>query len=195
VIKWLRDPATLPHPLKINLACGTDVKPDFCNLDIVERWPLAARACDCLWDATKDKLPFADGTVSECYCGYTFLHIAERFHAPLLADIRRALVPGGRLVIGEVDYEVLLPRWLANPEDEYLTGLVFGEQGTITHTVLSDTDAKTQLSYESYDKHCRGFVERSLRAFMTRGGFRDVRRIWIHAQPAVFYELTLEARK
>lgn len=170
--------------MKLNLASGTDLRPPpWVNLDVVARWPSAPRGCDVLWDARTQGIPFADESIDEVYAGYLFLHLAPQHHKRVLAEIRRVLMPGGRLVVGEVDMEILLPRWLEHPADPYLSGLVWGEQGDVHGSALAE-----------FDKHCQGFTELSLRHFLHSGGFPDARRIRVHG-PAVFYELTLETYK
>lgn len=167
--------------VRLNLASGTDIREDWINLDAVS-WPKARRQPDIIWEA-HEPIPFADETVDEVYAGYLFLHVEPLRHEGLLAEIRRVLKPGGFLTVGEVDMAKLLPRWLANPSDPYLSGLVWGEQGSEHGAELA-----------AWDKHNQGFTEDSLRAFMARGGFPGAARINIH-HPDVWYELTLEARK
>ena len=84
--------------MKLNLASGTDLKPSpWVNLDIVPRWPNTDRGCDVVWDARKDKIPFADNSVDEVYASYLLLHLAPRFHAPgfdwFLAEFSSASAP------------------------------------------------------------------------------------------------------
>lgn len=175
--------------LRYNLACGTDIRDGWVNLDVVKRWPLARRACDALWDARKDPIPAADGVVDEIYAGYLFLHLGPQHHERVLADIRRVIKPGGLLVVGEVDMAVLLPRWLENPDNPYLSGLVWGEQGQ-----LPGGAPAAQQVLADFDKHCQGFTEASLRRFLARGGFPRAQRVQVHG-PEVWYELTLATYK
>lgn len=165
--------------LKLNLASGTDIKdPPWQNLDVVPRWPDARRGCDVVWDARTDPIPHPDTSVDEIYAGYLLLHLAPRFHAPVLKEIRRVLKPGAPVVFGEVDMETVLRRWLADPLDARLAELVWGEQGNLPGTAgLGD-----------YDKHCHGFTESSLRHVLGEAGFGGFERVWLHA---VFYELSL----
>jgi SAM-dependent methyltransferase len=166
----------------LNLASGTDIKdPPWVNLDAVA-WPTARRPPDVIWEAHQP-LPFADETVDEIYAGYLFLHVEPGRHDGLLEDIRRVLRRGGRLVVGEVDMEILLPLWLRNPSDKYLSGLVWGEQGDVHGRDLAQ-----------WDKHNQGFTYGSLKSFLGRHGFAAVERVRIH-DTAVFYELTLVATK
>lgn len=170
--------------MKLNLASGTDLRPPpWVNLDIVPQWPLAARGCDVHWDARADRIPFADGSVDEVYAGYLFLHLAPQHHSRVLTDIRRVLQPDGVLVVGEVEMDEVLRRWLVDPFDSRLAELIWGEQGDVHGSALAE-----------FDKHCHGFTEQSLRLFLTLHGFQNVQRIRVH-DAAVWYELTLRAVK
>jgi ubiquinone/menaquinone biosynthesis C-methylase UbiE len=167
--------------LRLNLASGTDIRDGWHNLDAVA-WPMARRPPDVFWEAHQP-LPYADNVVDEIYAGYLFLHVEPTRHAGLLAEIRRVMKPGAVLVVGEVDMAILLPRWLANPSDGYLSGLVWGEQGSEHGAALA-----------TWDKHNQGFTEESLRAFLSRGGFKSITRVNVHG-PLVWYELSLATHK
>lgn len=171
--------------MKLNLASGTDLRPaPWVNLDIVPKWPIAARGCDVVWDARTQPIPFPDGSADEIYAGYLFLHLAPHHHARVLADIRRVLQPGGVLVVGEVEMDAVVLRWCESPTDPRLAELIWGEQGDVHGAQLAE-----------FDKHCHGFTHPTLHAFLTEGGFANIRRVSVHKQPDVWYELTLEATK
>lgn len=169
--------------LLLNLASGTDLRDGWVNLDIVPRWPNTARGCDVIWDARKDRLPFNDNSVDGIYAGYLFLHLAPHHHARVLADVRRVLKPGADLQVGEVEMDKVMQRWIADPTDKRLAELVWGEQGDVHGSDLAE-----------FDKHCHGYSEATLRAFLEHGGFSVLSRDRIHS-PDVWYELTLSARK
>jgi SAM-dependent methyltransferase len=170
--------------VKLNLASGTDLRPaPWVNLDIVPRWPIADRGCDVVWDARTQAIPFPDASADEVYAGYLFLHLAPQHHARVLADIRRVLEPGGTLVVGEVEMDAVLRRWIADPRDPRLAELIWGEQGDVHGANLAE-----------FDKHCHGFTHWTLQELLARGGFGSIQRVSVHA-PDVWYELTLRCRK
>lgn len=169
--------------MKLNLASGTDLKDGWVNLDIVPRWPGTARGCDVIWDARKDVIPFDDGTATEIYAGYLLLHLAPTHHDRVLQDIRRVMADNAVLVVGEVDMDVVMRRYLDDPTNTSYSELIWGEQGTIHGTDLSE-----------FDKHCQGFTEESLRALLRKNGFGSFSRINIH-NSAVYYELTVRCSK
>ncbi len=165
--------------VKLNLASGSDLRlAPWQNLDIVPRWPGTARGCDVVWDARKDPIPFPDASADEVYAGYLLLHLAPRFHAPVLAEIKRVAAPGSRIVFGEVEMAVVMRRWLDDPTDERCAELIWGEQG----------NADSSQGFDEFDKHCHGYTEASLRHVLSVAGFVGFERIWMHS---VFYELSL----
>jgi hypothetical protein len=177
--------------VKLNLASGTDIRDGWINFDVVARWPLAKRGCDVIWDARKQFIPIDDGLADEIYAGYLLLHLPPRFHRRVLAEVHRVLKPSvGRLVVGEVDMEIVMRRFVAEPCDARLAELIWGEQG--------DQRQRSQPSFDEnlveFDKHCHGFTEGSLRSVLSEAGFAVCQRIRVHA-PDVFYELTLECTR
>lgn len=169
--------------IKLNLASGTDIRDGWVNLDIVPKWPIASRGCDVIWDARKDKIPFDDNSVDEIYAGYLLLHLAPSYHASVLAEIRRVLKSAGILVIGEVDMDIVMRRYLENPFDHRYSELIWGEQGSIHGKDLAD-----------YDKHCQGFTQSTLEKLLSDNGFQGFQRIRVHCAE-VWYELTISCMK
>lgn len=177
-------------PLRLNLACGTDIRDGWVNLDVVNQWATATRSCDVHWDARTDKIPYADNSVDEIYAGYLFLHLPPRYHKAVVAEIVRVLSPAGVAVIGEVDMQIVMLRYLLNPYDTRLSELIWGEQGMVHGPNGDFLDARN----EAFDKHCQGFTKELLTAFLRLAGFKHIDRIYVHS-PEVFYELTLRCRK
>jgi ubiquinone/menaquinone biosynthesis C-methylase UbiE len=169
--------------IKLNLASGCDIRDGWINLDVVPRWPLARRGCDVIWDARKDKIPFTDNSVEEIYAGYLLLHLAPTYHRAVLAEIRRVLSPMGVALIHEVDMDIVMKRYINDPFDKSCHQLIWGEQGEIHGQ-----------EFTSFDKHCQGFTETTLKAQLTSNGFKDVNRIQIFS-PDVWYELTISCKK
>ena len=176
--------------VKLNLASGTDIRSGWFNLDVVPKWPNTSRECDIIWDATIDNIPFTDNSANEIYAGYLLLHLPPIYHKQVLSEIRRVLNPGGILLIGEVDMRILFEKWLENPHDEYLSGLIWGEQGNLGN----NGDYRLDKNIAQYDKHCHGFTQESLYKLLDENGFCDFERIKIHSEE-VFYEMTIKARK
>lgn len=75
--------------MKINLGCGTDIRPGYINADVA-RLP----GVDVVLDLSKSFLPFADGSMDEVFCKDVIEHVAPL--VPLLREIHRVLKIEGR---------------------------------------------------------------------------------------------------
>jgi hypothetical protein len=169
--------------VKLNLACGSDYREGWTNLDVVRQWP-GCRPCDLVWDARDGVIPWPDDAVDEIYAGYLMLHIHPRFRPAMWRELERVLTPlTGVIVIGEVDMKLAMQRWLANPRDPAANDMVWGELGSVHGADLA-----------VFDQHTHGYCEETLRAEMTKAGFSGLRRITVH-HPDVWWELTLQGTK
>ncbi len=75
----------------LNIGCGRDIRPGWVNLDRV-----ALPGVDVVHDLSEVPLPFPDGSFEIVECMDVLEHLD---YIPLLRDIHRVLVPGGRIVI------------------------------------------------------------------------------------------------
>jgi SAM-dependent methyltransferase len=76
---------------RLNLGCGTDIRPGYVNLDSV-----ALPGVDVVHDIAELPLPFDDATFDEVLCRSILEHLD---YIPVLRDLHRILAPGGRLVV------------------------------------------------------------------------------------------------
>lgn len=175
-------------PLRLNLACGTDIRPakdGWVNLDIVSAWP-GYPPCDILWDARKDRIPFPDDSIAEVVAGYLLLHLAPIHHDRVLEEIYRVMMSGAKLQVGEVDMEKALRRWIADPRDASAIAMIWGEQG--------EHEDPRFREFAEFDKHCCGFTYPTLQELLLKHRFLNIHQVQIHA-PEVWYELTVECLK
>jgi SAM-dependent methyltransferase len=77
--------------VKLNLGCGTDIRPGFVNLDSA-----ALPGVDVVHDLRELPLPFGDEEFDEVICQDVLEHLD---YAPLLGEIHRVMQPGGRVWI------------------------------------------------------------------------------------------------
>ncbi len=78
-------------PKKLNLGCGTDVKPGWVNLDSA-----SLPGVDVVHDIEKLPFPFADNSFDEILCQDILEHID---YLPVLKELHRILASGGTLTV------------------------------------------------------------------------------------------------
>ncbi|GAB4188350.1 MAG: hypothetical protein OHK0024_28790 [Thalassobaculales bacterium] len=109
--RWAELFAALAPGPRLNLGCGDKPLPGYINLDRARR----GRGPDLICDLTAP-LPFADGTVAEILSVHMIEHL-DRWQVPeILARWRRALRPGGRIVLECPNLLSACAAILADPE-------------------------------------------------------------------------------
>ena len=89
----------------LDLGCGPNTDPDFCNLDY--NWRPDIDVC---WDVTK-RLPFPDRHISGIFTEHMIEHVPFDAALNLLKECRRILRPGGVLRIVVPDGELYLAEY------------------------------------------------------------------------------------
>jgi SAM-dependent methyltransferase len=79
--------ATTPSSSRLNLGCGTDIRPGFVNLDVA-----ALPGVEVVHDLSVLPLPFEDGVFTEVVCQDILEHVD---FAAVMAELHRILEPGG----------------------------------------------------------------------------------------------------
>lgn len=118
------------EPLRVNLGGGVFLRKGWKSLDYVSDWysytPTHIDYRHDLWSGKP--LPFEDNSVSFFYTSHTFEHIPHEHCAFILAEIYRALKPGGAIRITTPDYDVFYDAFERNdwefldPKDPIFTG-------------------------------------------------------------------------
>jgi predicted SAM-dependent methyltransferase len=107
---------------------------------------------------------FADGSIAEIYASHVLEHISYAMElAPVLQEMLRVLVPGGRLMVSVPDLAVLARMYTSGKLDVdqrfAVMQIIFGGQ------------------VDRFDFHKAGFDKELLARFLTTIGFHPVRRV------------------
>jgi len=118
--------------MRIHFACGRHVLDGFYNIDAV-RHPSAARAPDLLFEMRFEngnlieRLPLDDGCADEFHA----MHIIEHFYRydvdAVLAEWKRLLKVGGRLVLELPNLEAAARNFLAGMKDQMCMWPFYGD--------------------------------------------------------------------
>jgi len=92
----------------LNIGCGAVAHPEWLNLDIVPRHPLAV-ACD-----LRRGLPLAADAADACYSSHVLEHLAQAEADPFIAEQFRVLRPSGVIRVVVPDLEVMCRDYLAH---------------------------------------------------------------------------------
>ena len=156
--------------LKLNLGCGNDIRPDYINIDKYNN----TGNVDYQWDLSK--LEVEDETIDEIFTSHVFEHIGINDIYSVVEEWRRALKPGGDLIMRLPNLEHEVNIWLNTPDDKKWLEVsrIFGTQ-----------------SHEGNTHFC-GFNPTSLKSFIEKFDFEvlEVREqnighgneIYIHAR-------------
>lgn len=99
--------------LKLNLGCGSNLKPGWVNVD--------AGSDDAeLQLDLREPLPFRDSSVAIVYSEHLFEHLEYPLEAcGFLADARRVLIAGGTFSMGIPDFELFVNSYVSGDEKFY----------------------------------------------------------------------------
>ncbi len=145
--------------LRINLGSGEVPIAGFVNVDALEGAPGVDVVAD-----IGERLPFDDGAAELVYASHLLEHFPTDRVPALLAEWRRVLAPGGKLLIAVPDLEVIAkvitekPGWFTPPHNPWLGALYGGQK-------------------DEYDFHKTGFTEAWLAYLLQQAGFGEVRHV------------------
>ena len=119
--------------LKLNLGCGTDIKPGYVNIDRYNNIAEVDLKAD-LGD-----LPFDDRSVGEIYLSHVFEHIGLPDIYAIINEWKRVLRVGGKLVLRLPNLEHEVKLWLDTPDDKkwFAVHKIFGSQSHEGNTHLN----------------------------------------------------------
>lgn len=96
--------------MRLNIGCGAVAHPDWLNLDMAPRHPLAV-ACD-----LRRGLPLADNAADACYSSHVLEHLTRAEADPFIAEQFRVLRANGVIRIVVPDLEVMCRDYLTQLE-------------------------------------------------------------------------------
>lgn len=128
----------------LNLGCGLSKFEGMINVDSdSEVKP------DIIHDITNIPLPFETSTISTVYLLHTIEHLTEEKQINVLMDIRRVLVPKGKVVISYPEFIHVAQNYIDNKngERDFWKATLYGRQLSPTdyHVALMDTRYFTQF--------------------------------------------------
>lgn len=142
--------------MRLNLGCGKMLLDGFVNIDIQQN-PKAKRPIDLTADVRN--VPLSDECADEVHA----YHVIEHFHRwetdAVLAEWKRLLKPGGRLVLELPDLEKACRNLLAGDTDQMSYWGIYGDP---SHR-------------DPFMCHPWGFTPRTMRQLLEAGGFLDIK--------------------
>lgn len=115
-----------------------------------------------------EQIPFGEGEFDLATSTYVFHHLPEELKKTGLAEIRRVLKPGGRLLIVDFAGQHMWGRGGSHSLIGHLMAIIFGR---------ADRRRLADSASEDVPSHAHGDYTHTLIAMMEEAGFSDVRRL------------------
>lgn len=152
---------------RLELGCGTNVDPEFINLDY--NWRPGVDLC---WDLAA-RLPFPNGRFSAIYSEHCIEHLPVSMIAPVFAECHRVLRSGGMFRIAVPDAELYLRAYCRVLAGAPRAELPYSEADTL-HGIYSPVVSVNRIFREHGHQYMYDFD--CLKQLLEVSGFEDVRR-------------------
>jgi predicted SAM-dependent methyltransferase len=152
----------------LDLGCGPNVSPEFCNIDYHWR-PGSGVVC---WDVTRG-LPFPDGYVGGIFTEHMLEHIPFEKALGVLTECRRVLRPGGVLRIVVPDGELYLSEYANHLRGE-AANIPFASSDVEYYPIATPIVSVNRIFRDH--GHCFIWDYETLRLGLLRAGFTEVSR-------------------
>jgi predicted SAM-dependent methyltransferase len=156
-----------PEGCYLDLGCGPNTSPDFCNLDY--NWRPDVDIC---WDVTRG-LPFADGYIGGIFTEHMLEHIPFAKALGILRECRRVLKPGGLLRVIVPDGELYLSEYAKHLRGE--TSSMPYASGDAANFAIATPIVSINRIFREHG-HCFIWDYETLRAALLHAGFAQVDR-------------------
>lgn len=141
---------------KLHLGCGTHRMQYWLNVD-----GLAGPAVDVVMDFVTDLHRIPTGALDRAYWSHGPEHVAPDLLPGVMRELRRALKPGGKLIVATIDLPgIWAHRYVSSKNGSAWNSALYGETNSTDHPFLS---------------HKQAFDSDSLAAVFKEAGFSDVK--------------------
>jgi len=148
--------------IKLDIGCGAKLADGYTGVDAYVTGPGIVNAQ--MW-----ALPYEDDTVDEIRSSHALEHVPKRMVPVTLAEWKRVLVPGGRLLLFVPDLEWCVKEWLKRKSNGWHLDTIFGNQD------------------HPGEFHMTGFTDDIAYGYLDEAGFSDivVASVWSHKQRTI----------
>ena len=150
--------------IKLDIGCGINPAEGYTGVDYYVKGEGIINAP--MWE-----LPFNTDTVEEIRSSHALEHCPKRMIPVTLAEWKRVLAPGGRLLLFVPDLEWCVKEWLKRKSNDWYLYTIFGNQD---HPV---------------EFHMTGFTDDIGYGYLEDAGFTDiaVASVWSHKQRTIAF--------
>lgn len=152
--------------MRLNLGCGSDLRPDYINVDKFPADPSVVQA-------NFPILPFGDASASEVLLSHVLEHFGFAEARTLCNEIYRVLTPGGRATIEVPDIEWCMQQFLQAPELDSYTDPCFDYSTTHRWGLFAQSIWGDQHNDGLFHKW--GYTRTRLSALLSSVGFASVK--------------------
>ncbi|MFI5386720.1 MAG: class I SAM-dependent methyltransferase [Fimbriimonadales bacterium] len=162
----------IPTSLKLNLGCGSDIRPGYTNVD---RYPATSEVVQ----ADMPTLPFGDDTADEVLLSHVLEHFGYADGELLCREIHRVLRPTGYAFIEVPDIQWCLAQFLGAPEINAYTNPSFDYNTEHRWGLYAQAIWGDQHSDGLYHKW--GYTAIRLLYLLNHVGFKGVEIKFVHS--------------
>ena len=150
--------------IKLDIGCGINPAEGYTGVDYYVKGEGIINAP--MWE-----LPFNTDTVEEIRSSHALEHCPKRMIPVTLAEWKRVLAPGGRLLLFVPDLEWCVKEWLKRKSNDWYLDTIFGNQD------------------HPGEFHMTGFTDDIGYGYLEDAGFTDiaVASVWSHKQRTIAF--------